>query len=247
MPVLVLLLMFGFALGTGATIAILVAYNVRRRLFLESSFPDPNDLVRDHTPLEPASGVSRPPCWLAVRSRSLADVQAALGLQHVRRCILADGLPMSAALYVSPPIGGWVLVLGPGLPEPSDDVDACFRFVLELSRRLGRVQFFCARRIINHHAWVIADHGKIIRAYAWAQEVLWNEGNPTAAEKELGMQSYDYLEEAELPSMTKQDLIESNVDKVPALAARWSLDPAVAGERFLREQPGVAGDGFRRF
>lgn len=247
MPVLMLLLLFGFALGTGVTIVLLVAYSVRRRLFLESEFPDREEPIRERLPAEPMQGVNRPACWMAVKSRSLAEVQAAVGLHHVQRCVLGDGLPTNAALYLSPPVAGWVLVFGPGLPDPTDDVDACFRFVLEMSRKLGKVQLFCARRILSHHGWVQADHGRIIRAYAWAQEVLWNEGRPTTAERELGLQCYDYLETTELPSLSQRDYLELNVERVPMLAARWSVDPAVVGERFLREQPGIAGDGFRTF
>jgi len=249
MPVLVLLLMFGFAMGTGVTFVLLVSYGMRRRIFLESASPDRSETytIPDRLSAEPVQGLTRPACWMAVKSRSLAEVQAALGLHHVQRCVLAEGFPMNAALYLSPPVAGWVLVLGPALPDPTDDADACFRFVLELSRRLGKVQLFCAYRILGHHAWVQADHGKIIRAYAWAQEVLWNEGQPTAAERELGLHCYEYLEMAELPSLAQRDYVETNVERVPMLAARWSLDPAVVGERFLREQPGIAGDEFRRF
>lgn len=247
MPVVVLLLLFGFALGTGVTIVLLVAYSVRRRLFLESEFPDRPEAYRERVTVEPVYSVNRPACWMAVKSRSLAEVQAAVGLHHVRQCVLAEGLPIDAALYLSPPVAGWVLVLGPGLPDPTDDVDACFRFVVEMSRRLGKVQLFCARRVLSHHAWVQADRGRIIRAYAWAQEVLWNEGQPTAAERELGLQCYEYLETADLPSLSQRDDVELNVERVPLLAARWSVDPAVVVQQSLREQPGIAGDGFRRF
>ena len=40
--------------------------------------------------------------------------------------------------------------------------------------------------------------------------------------------------------------INSNVEKVPLLAARWSLDPAAIDERFLQYERGVAGERSRR-
>ena len=30
--------------------------------------------------------------------------------------------------FISPRVNGWVIVTGPGLPNPGDDVDACFVF-----------------------------------------------------------------------------------------------------------------------
>ena len=73
------------------------------------------------------------------------------------------------------------------MPDPAVDVDACFRFVVDLSRKLGQVQFFSASRILHHHAWVRVEGGRVVRAYAWAGETLWSQGLRTPAEKELGM------------------------------------------------------------
>jgi hypothetical protein len=38
-----------------------------------------------------------------------------------------------------------------------------------------------------------------------------------------------------------------NTEKVPLLAARWSLDPASIDERFLEREHGLAGEPRRRF
>jgi len=43
-------------------------------------------------------------------------------------------------------------------------------------------------------------------------------------------------------SFDQPDPASMNVDKVPLLAARWSLDPAGIDERFLETAPGIAGD-----
>lgn len=150
-------------------------------------------------------------------------------------------------LFVAPPVKGWVLVIGSGLPDPSDDVDACFRFVLRLSRKLGQVQFFSASRVLHHHAWVRADGGRVVRAYAWAGKTLWQQGERTAAERELGLTCFDYTELCEGASFGQSGAIDQNVDKVPLLAARWSLDPARIDRRFLEREGGVAGEPSLRF
>ena len=56
-------------------------------------------------------------------------------------------------------MNGWIIVTGSGLPNPSCDVDECFRFLTELSRKLGQVQFFQADRILHHHAWARVENG----------------------------------------------------------------------------------------
>src|SRR5205085_11920936 len=104
-----------------------------------------------------------PSRWLAIRSGNLQAVQSALGLLRPRPCSWEEGL--SAAqdrkLFISPPLDGWILVVGSSLPEPAQDVDKCFHFILALSQKLGAVQFFSANQAARSHAWVQADQGQI--------------------------------------------------------------------------------------
>lgn len=181
--------------------------------------------------------------WVVVKSRQVAAVQSALGLLNPTPCSWGEGLSRltSRKLFVSPPIGGWILVIGPGLPDPADDVDECFHFISRLSRALGHVQFFSANRALNHHAWVRADRGRIQRAYAWAGETLWNQGLPTPAEQELALLCLQY---GEAPGLTDFSSGNSatNAEKIPLLAARWSFDPTTVNESMFRVGLGVAGD-----
>jgi hypothetical protein len=124
---------------------------------------------------------------------------------------------------VSPQISGWILVVGSGLPDPSEDVDICYHFLADLSRKLGHVQFFDTNRVLNHHAWSLMDKGDVFRAYAWGGETLWNQGAMTAAEKELEMTCYDYGVSSNL--FSSKDALTLNCEKVNQLASRWSVDP----------------------
>jgi hypothetical protein len=126
------------------------------------------------------------------------------------------------------------------LPDPVDDVDRCFYFLLKLSRSLGHVQFFSLNRALNHHAWIRAHSGHIRRAYAWAGETLWNQGEPTQAEIDLAMKCLGYGELAQ--SVEPSDSPGSNTEKVMLLAARWSFDPTSVDENRLRVGLGVSGD-----
>jgi hypothetical protein len=136
--------------------------------------------------------------------------------------------------------------MGASLPDPADDVDRCFHFLLELSRKLGHVQFFSLSRVLNHHAWVQAEQGQILRAYAWAGRTLWNQGRPTRAELELGLTCLDYWEQSAPTAFGQSDAAGLNTDRVPLLAARWSLDPATIDVRRCKESHGIAGELSRR-
>jgi hypothetical protein len=220
-----MLIPFGVVLGIGC---FFVTCALRQRRFSdsyqswrESGYSSDSARLDSHSSL-----FERPSRWLAVKSGSAAAVQAALHLQHVAPCSVEDGLVVAGRgkLFVSPPISGWVLVVGPGLPEPSDDVDSCYRFLKELSRKLGNVQFYSVNRVLNHHAWALLDGGRVYRAYSWADETLWNEGLLTAAERDLEMTCFDYGAEVNLYS--SRDSLAGATEKLNQLAARWSVDPA---------------------
>jgi hypothetical protein len=73
-------------------------------------------------------------------------------------------------------------------------------------------------------------------------ETLPVEGRPTAAEQELGLNCFEYAELTECASFGRTDAVPMNVDKVPLLAERWSLDPARIDERMRTHEPGVVGE-----
>ncbi len=188
-----------------------------------------------------AGFLPRPERWLAVKSRKPAAVQAALGLHKARSCSWLEGLQGQKPFFIAPPLKGWIVVLGSGLPNPAEDVDECFRFVVGLSRKLGCVQFFSANRVVHHHAWVWAERGRVVRAYTWAGETLWTQGLSTPAETALGLRCFSYAEPPDCTSPRQSELVAANVDKVPLLAARWGLDPAQLGE-LLGQDQGIAGE-----
>jgi hypothetical protein len=164
--------------------------------------------------------------WLAIKTNNPAEVQAALNLDHPIPCSLEEGLleAREDKLFISPSLSGWVLVVGSGLPGPFEDVDECFHFLLELSRKLGQIQFFNASRAVGQHAWVLMERGRVYRAYAWSGETIWNQGPITAAEKELNLACFDYC--VEQNGFSIKDKVSANTERIGQLAARWGIDPA---------------------
>jgi len=75
--------------------------------------------------------------------------------------------------------------MGSGLPDPNDDVDACFRFVLDLSRKLGQSNCFSVSRALRHHAWVRAEGEEWLRPMPGQVARCWQQGSRTPAEQDL--------------------------------------------------------------
>lgn len=191
------------------------------------------------------SEIFESPCrWIAVRTTDPHAVQVALNLTNPTLCTWADGLDevCNRRLFITPPIGQWVLVVGSGLPDPSDDVDKCYHLLIDLSRKLGLVQFFSLNRALGHHAWARLDSGEVLRAYAWIGHVVWNQGPPSPAELGLNLRCYEYLEAVENTWSESHDPILQNLDRLPMLAARWSVDPTALDERYFATGRGIAGE-----
>lgn len=206
----------------------------RRGASLEPSFPLP----------EVRSGAESPVRWMAIRSDSVDLVLKALKIAHPVPCPVSEGLSRHSehGIFVSPPVGGWILVTGSDLPDPEDDIDLFFLWIRDIGARFGEVQYFCADRALNHHAWVRMMGDDVFRAYVWAGETLWNEGEPTAAERELGLECRPYGEPPEPVHLFSDSFALKNLEKIRALAARWSLDPGSVRPAISRRQSGFAGE-----
>jgi hypothetical protein len=242
LPALLIVLFMGAVAG-GTMVAFLVAAWRKKQIAAEEAYTHTFSDIS--ISLKPAHA-PRPNTWLAVRSRNVHAVQVALGLNNVQPCTWLEGLAGEEKLFIAPPVKGWVLIIGSGLPDPADDVDVCFRFLTSLSQKLGHVQFFKANRVLGHHAWVRVDDGQVMRGYAWAGKTLWNQGIPTRAESEFGLKCFQYFESSD-QTFEESEIAAANVEKVSALAGRWSLDPASVEENLFEHAYGIAGDSPRLF
>ena len=242
---LVLLMLLAVIFGAGSVWATFAVRWAREQKQLRQ--PSVSELLptRFTGPIQNPATVERPEQWVAVRSRNLAAVQSALGLHHAKPCTWPQG--MNAKLFIAPPVHGWIIITGSALPDPAEDEDDCFHFLQHLSRQLGHVQYFSANRAFLHHAWIQVEVGRVIRAYAWAGRTVWRQGLRTSAERELNLQAYDYEDPAlELPP-ERLEALAWNVERVPTLAARWSIDPAILDHHIPDHAEGIAGELPRYF
>lgn len=192
--------------------------------------------------LRSASPRSQPPTslpgrWVAVRSMNTGHLREALALR-------GPMFPWSEALsrvsenrlFLSAPVDGWTLIVGAAIPDPASDVDAVFRFLMELSREAGDVQFFSLDRVLGFHGWARLKDGRVLRGYAWAGETVWNQGRLTLDERLLGMRCRAYGEETPALGYGTVSPEMENTERVPLLAQRWGIDLAAATESLIRDE-----------
>jgi hypothetical protein len=244
-----LLTFFWFVLILGAVFVFLINRRTRSAAQPVPKAKPAKDGFPGHSARFRPSSLKRPSCWLAIKNKNLLAVQHALSLHNPKPCSWAEGLSGNGEqrLFISPPISGWILVIGSALPDPADDVDVCFRFLVDLSRKLGHVQFFSANTMLNHHAWAQVEGGHVLRAYAWSGKTLWNQGRTTQSETDLGMKCYGYTETPETLPFASNEPGANNSDRVHFLAARWSVDPEDIDERFIEQEWGIVGEPSRHF
>lgn len=237
-----MLIPFGLVLGTGVLFIFSVVRWARQRSETNNQFAHLNFSPGFFAQTCFRKSLFEQPCrWLAIKGNNPAAVQQALHLHSPMPCSWEEGLieAREHKLFISPPISGWILVVGSSLPDPTEDVDACYHFLTNLSRKLGQIQFFSTNRVLNHHAWALIDRGRVFRGYAWAGETLWNQGTQTAAEKDLKLASLDY---GATVDFGQKDLLGQTSERVPMLASRWSLDPSAIDGRHFKNAFGISGE-----
>lgn len=183
-----------------------------------------------------------PPRWMIIRSSNTAFLREFLGLRQSVPWGEALSRARERALFISNPVNGWTLLIGGALPDPVQDVDAVYRCLQRLSAEIGEVQFYSADRVLNFHSWARFRNGRAQRAYACAGDVLWNEGWMTLEERLLGVRCRNYGDEVPALRYGEIPSDQTNTERVPLLARRWSLDFAMASEVLLAQE-GIESPG----
>ncbi|MFN0069796.1 MAG: hypothetical protein ACKVYV_19440 [Limisphaerales bacterium] len=237
----ILLLLLVAVICLGVVCALLVAQYLRRGR-REGEYEPPALVTRLGGTTQPRGVVLLPDRWVAVRAPLVRDVRNALGLANTRPCPLEDAFnhPRHRGLYLTPPVNGWIMIFGPAVPDPAGDVDAVYHFVRGLGQRLGNAQYFHVHPPTGAHGWAWARGGRVVRGFAWAGKTLWNEGEATREERQLGC-ACPPLGGTEPDDEALADELRVNLDKVPRLAAAWGMDPVALLSHAARE-PGVTGE-----
>lgn len=161
--------------------------------------------------------------WIAVKRATSADVASFLKIKNLRSASWVEGVEAAYnsgddAVFVTPQIRGWILVVGRWAIGAGDrrSVDAIGQLLGQLSSKFGEAQGFATHRIIEYHHWILAINGHIQRSFAYIGEsgqVLLDSGFVTDSEKTLKF----FSKPPEEWTPTEEDVM--------TVASGWSIAP----------------------
>jgi len=164
-------------------------------------------------------------CWLAMADTDAQEIAAVMELDNMTEASWSQGLDAAGKdggqVFITPSLGRFTLVIGRALWRKLDlDQDiAANDWFRDLGQKTRELHFYSTTRELDNHAWAKVSSGRLERAYAYSGElddVVWDYGEPTAAEKSLRFHfpGFPSSEPGCLP--TERDVIK--------LAALWSVD-----------------------
>lgn len=196
--------------------------------------------------------------WIAIRSTDLSAIVAALeigdpisanwncGIGSVYDADLGEN-----RVFVSPPVEGWVFVVGTCLPHPHGRffVDKCTPLLAGLSERFGDVQYFACLAELDVYAWVKFAAGRLVRGFGIGDDgVVWRSGRTTREERLLGLKLF------ELRGVRGRNgdaggelLMHPTPEHVMGLAGHWSVNPTLLDSEGALPGTGVTGEAPRRW
>ncbi len=207
--------------------------------------PEPNVVEIRDEPDEPTDfGIKS--LWIAARAPSAQAVAEALEIDDLHVSNWESGLTAAESypsdyVFVTPPISGWVLAVGVGLPDPGDPkLLPCWRSLMAaVSQRFGEAWFFGNHRVSSYSVWACYSKGTERRLFAHAEGALiYNYGEPLPEDADLIRR---------LPNPTATDFDpeiaehEPDENDVLRLAAAWTIDPSSIGSLDLPPSVGIVG------
>ncbi len=176
--------------------------------------------------------------WFAIKSVHTEELIKILNLSNVRPCNWNIGIEKAYenAVFITPPINGWTIACGRGLPhgDSKQGIEFVKSILQNLSREYGEAQFFCTNRIVELHSWIKAVEGNIQRVYSYLGESGENilvEGEPTDFEKSLHLVNTFSDEAKEKNYFEREDINLPDEETVMKVAENWSIDPSTLESR----------------
>ena len=189
--------------------------------------------------------------WIAVSSNSTNDVAQLLGLTGARPCNWEAGVNCvyenMQAVFVTPPVGGWVLAIGIEFANAHSIADRVSPVLNRLSTQFGEAQFFATHRGVDTHYWGKSRKGQIVRGFGYCGaegETAWDVGDKTPEEVSKGWQFFDERSpevDSHPDYWGREDLTYPDESMVMELAASWSLDPTTIAETYKDPGLGIIG------
>ena len=176
--------------------------------------------------------------WFAIKSVHAEELIKILGLSNIKPCNWNIGVESAYEddVYITPPINGWTIAIGRGLPygDTKEGIEFVKSILQKLSRDYGEAQFFCTHRVTEYHCWIKADEGNIQRVYSYLGESGENimiEGEATDFEKTLHLINTFSDEAKEKNYFERADINLPYEETVMKVAENWSINPSTLESR----------------
>ncbi len=221
------------------TISVLLVVTVTLAAFVLAPRIREERVLYDSTPDRPAPfGCSM--AWLAVKTTDVARVAEILHLHPIEKANWNSGIGTvydarlsEQHVYMTPPLDGWIFVVGLSLPQPMGPafVDKCTPVLLDLAAAFPQAHYYLSYPPLDCYAWARVSDGKLVRAFAVGDEgMIWNKGRVSKEERGLGLR----LTEMRNGRGRRHDtgpIVPICVTEahVMHLAGCWSLDPTLIG------------------
>lgn len=192
-------------------------------------------VVYDETPDTPAAFGYRM-AWLAVHTTEAARVAEVLKLEPLEISNWRTGIGTmydeklsQSRVYLTPPVNGWIFIVGLSLPQPLGRgfVDKCTPVLLDLAAAFPEAQYFLSYPPLEFYAWARVMDGKLARAFAIGDEgIIWNKGKATKEERGIGLRSTEVRGVKNRKADVGEPMpVYPTEAHVMHLASCWGIDP----------------------
>ena len=176
--------------------------------------------------------------WLAIKTEDTKRVAEILRLSDVKMANWSSGVGTTydgelnkefSFIYVTPPVAGWTLVVGTGLPQLYGKafLDRATPLWKELSQTFSDVHAFCSFPDFDFFSWACFRNGVAKRVYAVNDNgIVCNIGRVSKAERVFGINRFELRGVRGRKGDTGgKILLYPTENHVMQIARSWSLDP----------------------
>lgn len=189
--------------------------------------------------------------WIAIRDGNAPEILEVLGIAQAAPVSWECGLGLIYSsefadrfVFISPPVEGWTLVAGIGLPIPSSArfVDKLMPLLQRISRRFDEVQYFASHPAIDFYGWARLKAGAEPRGFAAGEAgIVWDIGTAALEERKIGAGSMEVRGIRDRVGDIGGGLIlHPTEDHVFTLARLWSVNPMAQPPPTLRSTGWIA-------
>jgi hypothetical protein len=171
--------------------------------------------------------------WAAVKTQNTDSLLEILKLERLRQANWVEGTLQAyyGEVFILPPIEGWILISGWGLPKPSgkEGIEKSKSLLDKLSKQFGEAQLYGNHGLSSSAFWMKSVDGKTVRLYCIADGENFIEGEPTDVEKKWSL--IDTNSEEAVKEEYWDRMVYPDVEHVLEVAKNWSINPMELEEK----------------